>query len=438
MRVAESGAEPTAADIRRWIEELDADQFAVRRVATDKLILAGKSVVRAVAEAACGSNLEVTARGTYVLRELALSDDEATQDCAMLALQQLADSQVKAAARLASEAMRAMGAARQQRAVEHLQGLGAKIDVMENVFGFQQFTMISVEIDAAFAGVPDDLRRLTWMKDIHQVVYVGDRITDEWLEPLRHLENLARLTIRHANITDEALQTIRNLDRLTDIALLYTPVTDVCLEQLRGLKSARLIRLYGTQVTEQGVRSFLASAQDVQVDFKRGGFLGVQCQQRVWPCEVVLVTPDSAAERAGIRVRDVIVSHEGQRIFDFEELRALIAQYKPGDTVGLQIARGGSAVTGGLIRDRGQALGVEGETVPYGCRITKVHPDGAGAKNGLHVGDVVVQMDQKRIDTFQQLQQIYTLTADQELTQIALLREAEILSVRVTFGEWKE
>ena len=56
-------------------------------------------------------------------------------------------------------------------------------------------------------------------------------------------------------------------------------------------------------------------------------------------CEISDVTPGSAADRAGIQVKDVIIGYEGQPISQFEDLIESIKQHDPGDKVKIKILR---------------------------------------------------------------------------------------------------
>ena len=113
-------------DILRWVRDLDDDRFVVRRTATESLIQAGELAVGPVAEAMAGSNLEVATRGIYVLRELAVSRDVNTQDVAVAALERLARSPAKSAARLAIEALAVLGEVRQQARGSGIAGVGGE------------------------------------------------------------------------------------------------------------------------------------------------------------------------------------------------------------------------------------------------------------------------------------------------------------------------
>src|SRR5690606_14638852 len=56
---------------------------------------------------------------------------------------------------------------------------------------------------------------------------------------------------------------------------------------------------------------------------------------------VMAVSPDSAAEEAGVEVNDVIVSVNGRRVRDAGSLRASIGLMRPGDEVRVGIGRDG-------------------------------------------------------------------------------------------------
>ena len=55
---------------------------------------------------------------------------------------------------------------------------------------------------------------------------------------------------------------------------------------------------------------------------------------------VTTVLRNSAAARAGIQVEDFIVGLDGEKVEDGGDLRRLLRQHKPGDTVSIQLVRG--------------------------------------------------------------------------------------------------
>ena len=139
------------------------------------------------------------------------------------------------------------------------------------------------------------------------------------------------------------------------------------------------------------------------------------------------VTDGSAADKAGIKRGDVILSYQGRPVIDTNSLRNDIAATKPGSTVTLQVMRDGRTsemkatlaespdaknVRGG---DEGEARGSSkfGMTVEpltpeiarqleidrdvKGVVITDVDPSGAAASAGLKEGDVIQQVNGKSV-----------------------------------------
>jgi S1-C subfamily serine protease len=60
---------------------------------------------------------------------------------------------------------------------------------------------------------------------------------------------------------------------------------------------------------------------------------------------VVNVEPGSAAAEAGIREQDVVITVDGEPVGSSEELVVAIDAHDPGETVGLELVRGGSSTT---------------------------------------------------------------------------------------------
>ena len=51
------------------------------------------------------------------------------------------------------------------------------------------------------------------------------------------------------------------------------------------------------------------------------------------------VVPGSAADKAGLKTRDVIVKYGGRDVDDFRSLMAMIAEHDAGDTVTIHVRR---------------------------------------------------------------------------------------------------
>ena len=97
-----SAPQPAAGEsIEQLIEQLDSAVFDTREAAGTKLAAKGVAAIAALEKAAANGNLEVSSRATNILGGLLKSPDEATENTAFKALQNLADSDSASAARKA-------------------------------------------------------------------------------------------------------------------------------------------------------------------------------------------------------------------------------------------------------------------------------------------------------------------------------------------------
>jgi Do/DeqQ family serine protease len=173
-------------------------------------------------------------------------------------------------------------------------------------------------------------------------------------------------------------------------------------------------------------------AKHVMDDLKRDGRvrraqLGVEVQpvtsdladslglKHVGGAIVGRVTPDSAADRAGLKGGDVILSFNGQPVNDINSLRNHVAESQPGSNAAVVINRDGSEKTvtvkldeagkgdvasrreGGSDSGDKAALGISVEKSKNGLVITDIDPEGRAADAGLQAGDVIHQVNRKPV-----------------------------------------
>jgi serine protease Do len=136
------------------------------------------------------------------------------------------------------------------------------------------------------------------------------------------------------------------------------------------------------------------------------------------------VMPGSAAEKAGIKAEDVIVQYGGRRIDNEEELVEAVEQTKPGSEVPVTVVRDGERTTltvkVGQVPTQKEETAAAAETGKLGITVsditpqlkerysteqkqgvvvTKVDPNGDGARAGLRQGDVIVKINRAEIDS---------------------------------------
>lgn len=343
---AEAAKPATLEQIGKWIKDLDSDRFIEREEATLKLMDAGQIAVKPLSTALPDSSLESVTRGIYVLRELALAPDVQTADASRGVLEKFAALEGTSLARLSTRTLDALDEIRQQRAISFLEAKGARIGttyvqvglaMMQNVF--------SVEIDDQWEGETKDLQRLAWLGDAQQVVLTGSKISDEVVGHVVSMSNLSIVTIKRAKMSDRGMADLKKLKNVQQLSVMYTPIGDASVEHLQAHRNASLLKLYGTEMTKQAADKLQAAMPACKIDYRHGAFLGIGCNPHPDGCAVAIIHPDSSAAKAGIRIDDVIVTYEGEKTVDFENLTKLIARNKAGDTVSMVIHRGEQELT---------------------------------------------------------------------------------------------
>lgn len=172
---------------------------------------------------------------------------------------------------------------------------------------------------------------------------------------------------------------------------------------------------------------------------------------------VAQVVEDSAAEKAGIRERDVIISVNDSAINDFSQLANAIGLRLPGDEVKITLIRDGkrktvnatlseqpeeerTATTTGENEDlfgglAGARLGSIPEDHPLagqvqGVAVLGLAPGSPAARAGLQPGDIIVSANREEVASLEELRSIATPDAKQLLLHIRRGRGALFLLIR--------
>ncbi len=297
--------------------------------------------------------LETITRGIYILRQLALSaPDTATETSAYQALQQIAERRFTGASRRALTALASIHEVRYQQAQTKLTQLGAVFSATTVQVALaipQDFP--SVTFGTLWRSAPEDLELINWITQFGaeetdrklMLIFEGERFTDAWLEKLASLENIAVIRLKSVRITDQGVAPLATLRDLEILELLYTPITDGAVEWLAKFDHVGRMRLVGNQISMAGSERLRALDPQLDLDFRRGGFLGVACRDN--PCRITQVQPNTAAEAAGFQIDDIILRYDGEAVQSMDDLTRFISQHDVGKKVTVEIMRDNQRLT---------------------------------------------------------------------------------------------
>jgi len=160
-------------------------------------------------------------------------------------------------------------------------------------------------------------------------------------------------------------------------------------------------------VTIQAIDAEVAEALNATVD--RGAL-------------ITEVVPGSAAEKSGLKVDDIIVGVNDEKITNASELRNTIGLMGSGEDVRIRYIRDGDESTTvaklgqlQLARSAGTDIhpGLDGAqfstssaTSAAGIEVTAVEEGSSAAQRGLRAGDVIIQVNRRPVRTLQQLSEI--------------------------------
>lgn len=117
---------PSPAELARWVKDLDADAYAVREAATDKLIAAGPAAIEPLAGAVLSDSAEVAWRAGTSLQRIAAHGDEKTLDQVSTALQKLSSKRPELT-KLVGEIKTQQQKYRHKRAIAKVRSLGGNL-----------------------------------------------------------------------------------------------------------------------------------------------------------------------------------------------------------------------------------------------------------------------------------------------------------------------
>lgn len=181
---------------------------------------------------------------------------------------------------------------------------------------------------------PEWLIRLVgpeFLPETHEVTYVvlaNSAVQDDWLLRLSKVKTLEGLTLNGTHVSDSGLSHLRELKHLRELVLINCP-----------------------EISQKATAELQHFSPALRVQRRGPALLGVGGADGQESCAIVEIQTGSAAEKAGLRMNDIIRKFDGLAVANFQELVRLVGLKQPGERVYIELERGSERVVAEAVLD---------------------------------------------------------------------------------------
>ena len=253
-------------------------------------------------------------------------------------LNELAASRTTGKSIRAEKILQVIGADQRDAALDLLEACKAPMRERElQVMSTKFFVRNPLVIDRRFTGNAADLACLKWLTDVEFARLEGPQIDREVLQHVISLPHLKKLQLVETLLTAEDLVVLRDAPDLDLLEFVYSPIGDEAVEILTSLPVWGNVYLFGTKLSQSGQQALKSRLDGIELFMSRGGFLGVQALGN--SSIISAVVPGGAAQIAGLRSGDKMLSVNGVTIHLFDDLRKQLANFAEGEKVIIEFER---------------------------------------------------------------------------------------------------
>jgi hypothetical protein len=326
--------------IADWISDLGDSDYSKREFATIQLNLNKKDAVRLAAKALETATGEQADRLFQLLSSIAADPYTTDGEFAYDAIGEIARFRSTSRAVRAQKILQAIGDHQQDVSQTKLLSMGIDVrDRQLQIISSKVEVPNALVIDETFDGDVEDLECIRWLSMVSFVKLEGARINRRLLTFVTKMPNLNRLQLVNTNLQKADIEVLLDAPELDLLEFIYAPIGDESIELISQLPVIGNLYLFGTQLTADGSRALKEKVDGPELLVSRGGFLGVQCMQSSVVIEDVV--PNGAAQAAGLRRHDRVLSINGKPVYVFEDIRRELANHAPGEQVSIQFERSG-------------------------------------------------------------------------------------------------
>jgi hypothetical protein len=337
---------PPTPRVAMLIGDLASNKSRTRHEAMNRLIDSGKTAVAELVQAIPDGDLDFRIRGIQVLQQLGMDDDLDLSIAAENALISLSEHKEQRVAQLANKSVTALFKSKEASTLKMFQDNGATIRSETEKIGLRyHYPLSTLIIDESWKGDDSQLAQVRYLRNVMAIEFVGQRIDDQLIETFPSSSELVSIAFKKTMISNETIRILSRFKKLERIEVHYSEgVTIDCLESLKNCESLSEIKFYGTGVSVEERADFEFALKNAKIDIRRGGFLGIQYTATAPICQVTRVVDNSGAEKAGIKVGDVIVEYAGQKVEAPASLSKVISDHKVGEAVKVKVSRQGKLI----------------------------------------------------------------------------------------------
>ena len=335
------GGDDQEESISFWVQQLGNENYLRRERASRRLVREGPAAVQALSDAVTGGDLEVVERAAAAMIEIAISAPPRQDGGAFEKLQALSTQAIGRPASIARGALSEIKEYRSEQAKKFLARSGVFVGLSEFSIGAQSRQRLLVEVGENWNRDIAALQWLEWLIGYDNARVEGDAATADVINEITKMPDLVSLILADAVISTESLQVLSSISRLDTLEFQYSKLDEAHGDLLVEIPLRTSLILMGTGLSQQRAEKLIEELPGLQIQYRRGGFLGVMCIDNFDVCEITGIQEGSAAEAAGLIRGDVIKRVDDTEIKHFRDLQKAINQHVPGDEVRVAFDRAG-------------------------------------------------------------------------------------------------
>jgi len=328
----------TKQEIKSWIKDLGSSDYSKRQLATIQLSIRKEDAIPFAIEAMSHATGEEADRLFQFISSIASDPYSESGKIAFDALRELAVSRSTSKSIRAEKILQVVGAEQRDLAIKRLEDcrlslLDRRIQVMSG----SSDEKMPLVIDRKFTGTAEDLGCLKWLTDVQLARLEGPGISRDILKQVLLLPHLKKLQLVETELTIDELAVLRDAPDLDLLEFVYSPIGDEAVELLSDLPVWGNVYLFGTKLTQNGQQMLKYKLDGQELFISRGGFLGVQALGN--STKINMIVDGGAAQKAGLREGDKMLTVNGVPLVVFEDLRKQLAKFADGEKVTLEYER---------------------------------------------------------------------------------------------------